>query len=125
MKLNKTELAVIARRMSNDVLRAKQAQQEADIKKMDEDNLPKAKELYDLLHSIPKKVKVHFKGSLKSYKSAFSLERIITDMRDKANSKYFNAGLFYEDILDDLIITQIECADVSILQKKVAKKYGI
>lgn len=129
MKLNKSEMNIIAGRITAKVMTAKEKKHNETIKQIDKNNLVAAKTISDELQLLSKKTKTFLLKRMNNYRTPYftkviKVNEILPFLRKIENNDKSRYSI-EQDILDELIISQIECPDINVLIKKVSKKFGI
>ncbi|RLB94670.1 MAG: hypothetical protein DRH26_00515 [Deltaproteobacteria bacterium] len=125
MKLNKTEVEAIARRIVNNIIDAQEEKVDKLDKKDDIANMEKALAIKDAIVGLDKVTKSYLaKEAGINFKGMINLNQILRNLRTSAvKIKKRNSYTYSSDIIDDLVIAQIDATTVKELITKVTKKY--
>lgn len=119
MKLNRTEIGVLARRLADEITEINKARIEQEVKLADLKNAKLGMSILKKFHQMSPEMKqvINYHGRLAVNK--LTHQDVLTALRPNFGSTYARAG----DIEDQLIIDQIACPDVTQLLQRVKEHF--
>jgi hypothetical protein len=119
MKLNRTELGVLARRLADElteinIKRVKQEAKLADIK-----NAKMAAALLKKVQQLPPEMKKVIQHHSRISLDRLTIDEVLATLRPPTGDMYVRA----HDVMDQLVIDQIACPDVTELLQRVRETF--